>query len=220
MNCTPIQNEKILKAVQSLKQTEGAKRKFTQSVDLAVNIENVDLKKPENRIREVVNLPHQPKGKSIKICVIADGEMGVKAKQAGADMVLGKAEIERLTGDKKAAKKLASGYDFFLARADLMPAVGKALGQTLAPKGKMADPVPPNADIVAMITRYKKSVRVRIRDQPLIHLRIGTEGMEDKELADNIVAVLSTIEQKFKTSKALRSVYLKKTMGAPIKIEL
>ncbi len=216
----PISNENILKAVQSLKQAEGAKRKFTQSVDLSVNIENVDLKKPENRIREVVNLPHPPKGKDIKICVMADGDMGVKAKQAGADKVLGRAEVEALTGDKKAAKKLASSYDFFLARADFMSAVGKALGQTLAPKGKMADPVPPNADIVAIINRYRKSVRVRIRDQPLIHLRVGTEEMEDKELADNISAVLSTIEAKFKTSKALRSVYVKKTMGAPIKVEL
>ncbi len=216
----PIQNDKILKAVQSLKQAEGSPRKFTQSVDLSVNIQNVDLKKPENRIREVVNLPYAPKGKSIKICVIADGDMGVKAKQAGADLVLGRADVEKLTGDKKAAKKLASSYDFFLARVDLMPVFGKALGQTLAPKGKMADPVPPTADIATIINRYKKSVRVRIRDQPLIHCRIGTEAMEDKELTDNIAAVLSTIEGKFKTSKALRSVYVKKTMGAPIKVEL
>ncbi len=216
----PIQNDKILKAVQTIKQAEGAQRKFTQSVDLAVNIENVDLKKPENRIREVVNLPFPPKGKSIKVCVIADGDMGVKAKNAGADMVLARADIERMTGDKKAAKKLASSYDFFLARADLMPVFGKALGQTLAPKGKMADPVPPAADIATIIARYKKSVRVRIRDQPLIHCRVGTEGMEDKELTDNVAAVLSTLETKFKTSKALKSVYLKKTMGPPVRIEL
>lgn len=216
----PFQTDKIMKAVQSLRQAEPSKRKFNQSVDVAVNIENVDLKKPENRIREVVNLPFAPKGKSIKVCVVAEGDMAVKAKQAGAELVMGRADVERLTGDKKAAKKLASEYDFFIARADLMPVFGKALGQTLAPKGKMADPVPPTADIATILARYRKSVRVRIRDQPLIHCRVGTESMEDKELAENVAAVLNTIESKFKTSKALKSVYLKKTMSPPIKLEL
>ncbi|NIQ04671.1 MAG: 50S ribosomal protein L1, partial [Candidatus Korarchaeota archaeon] len=62
--------------------------------------------------------------------------------------------------------------DFFLAEAPSMPLVGKVLGSTLGPRGKMPVPVPPSADIGDLIKRYRRMVSMRIRNQPILQCRV------------------------------------------------
>jgi large subunit ribosomal protein L1 len=215
----PLNMKNILAAVKEVK-SKSTKRNFSQSIELAINLQNIDMKKPEGRIQESIELPHSI-GKNRNICVIASGEMALKAKRAGASMVLGRGEIETLVGDKKKQKDLVKNCDLFIAEAPLMPLVGRSLGSTLGPRGKMPTPVPPNADIKEQIERHQKIVLVRMRGQPILQCRVGSEEMEDKEIAENVQAVVRRIEGKLKRGiKNFRSAYLKASMGSPVKVAL
>jgi len=146
--------------------------------------------------------------------------LATRAKAGEADLVLARDDLDRLGKDKKATRKLVSEYDFFIAEAPLMPLVGKTIGPVLGPRGKMPTPVPPNAPIDQIIKSHRKLVRVRVRDQPVVQCRIGTEKMPDDKIAENAQAVFSRIEAKLERgSKSIGQVLVKTTMGEPVKIQ-
>jgi len=215
----PLAKDEVARSLGELRQSL-VKRKFTQSIDLVVKLREVDLKKPENRINESIPLPNPPET-PLKICVIASGDLGTRAKSAGADMLVSRSDIENLGKDKKAARKLAQDYDFFIAEAPLMPLVGRALGSFLGPRGKMPTPVPPTAPIEQIVSGHRKMVRVRMREQPVLQCRVGTENMSDDKLVENIQAVFSRIEQKLERGvKNVGEILVKSTMSKPVKINI
>ncbi|MBS7250669.1 MAG: 50S ribosomal protein L1 [Candidatus Freyarchaeota archaeon] len=213
----PLDRKKIIEAIKKAKE-KSKKRNFVQSIELAVNLKDIDLKKPENRLNTELTLPNET-GKNPRICVIAAGDLAVRAKEAGV-YVIDKDELNDVARTKKNVKNLAQQYDFFVARADLMPQVGKTLGPVLGPRGKMPKPIPPNADIGTVLDQYKRSVRLRIKDNPVVHLKVGSENMEEDKIADNVQSVINFLEGKFeKGPRNIKSVYLKTTMGPAVKIE-
>jgi large subunit ribosomal protein L1 len=214
----PLDKKTILDAVKEAKAKSGQK-KFNQTVDLILDIQEIDMKSPEGKIQEVVELPHAT-GKPNKVCVIASGEFAFKARNANADNVIERADLEGLAGKKKELRKLASDYDVFISEAPLMPLVGRILGPVLGPRGKMPLPVPPNADIAGLITKHRKTIVVRMRNQPIIQCSVGTENMSEEELSDNIQAVLRVLEGKLKRGlKNIKYAYIKTSMGTPVKIK-
>jgi len=213
----PLAKDEVAKALSQLRQDLG-KKKFAQSIDLVVKLREVDLKKPENRINETIALPNATE-RTQKICVIATGDLATKAKAAGADMLIGRQEIEALGKDKKSARKLAQDYDFFIAEAPLMPLVGRSLGTFLGPRGKMPTPVPPNATIDQVIAAHRRMVRIRMREQPVLQCRVGAETMPDEKLVENIQAVVSRVEQKLERGfKNIAEILIKATMSKPVRI--
>jgi len=195
------------------------KRNFTQSMELIINLKDVDLKKPENRINEKVILPH-PIGKPLKICVFGDGEFAAKAKEAGAQTIIGKEMLDKIASSKKDIRKLAEAHDIFIARADYMPIIGRYLGSILGPRNKMPEPLPPSADIASIIDKAKNTVWIRTRNQPVVQCIIGREDMPTEELVENALTVISRIIEKFKGSRNIESIYIKTTMGKPVKVAL
>jgi len=214
----PLDQKAIINAIKEAKE-KSTKRKFTQSVELILNLKDIDMKSSEGRIQERIELPHSISEKPNTICVIATGELALKAKKAKADLVIGKDELGGLAGKKKDMRKIANEYNFFIAEAPLMPLVGKIMGPVLGPRGKMPVPVPPTADISGLIKKYRKMVFVRMRNQPVIRCRVGTESMKEEELAENVQTVVRVIEGKLKRGiKNIKTVYLKTSMGTPVKI--
>jgi large subunit ribosomal protein L1 len=214
----PLDQKTILAAVKEAKE-KSEKRKFNQSVELILKLRDVDMKSPEGKIQEVLELPH-PLEKPNKICVIASGELAMKAKNANADRVIERSELETLGGKKQEMRKIANGFDVFIAETPLMPLVGKVLGPVLGPRGKMPLPVPPSADISALVTKYRKTIVVRLHNQPIIQSRVATENMKDEEIAENIQAILKVLEGKLKKgAKNIRFAYIKTAMGTPVKIK-
>ncbi len=210
--------ENIVAAVKEA--IEKAKpRKFIESVDLAINLKDVDLSIPKNRINEEVILPHG-RGKEVKIAVFASGETALKAKEC-ADLVIPPEEIDKLAEDKRRARKLANEYDFFLAEAPLMAKIGKSLGIILGPRGKMPKPVPPGGDPCPMVRNLKKTVRMRSRDKRTFHVPVGTREMDPEKIADNIEEVIKRLETKLERGlQNIESIYVKTTMGPAVKIKL
>ncbi len=213
----PLSNETITKALEELK-GKTTKRKFNQAIEMQVKLKDIDLKKPETRIQEMVELP-DPADKNVKVAVIAGGDLATRAKEAGADVVIGKDVLDKIGKDKKEARKIANGSDYFVAEAPLMPLVGRSLGQILGPRGKMPLPVPPTAPIGDVIQRQRRNVRIRMKDQPVLQCKIGTEDMPNDAIVRNIQAVLARIEAKAeKGPKNISWVRLKASMGPPVKI--
>jgi len=214
----PLDKKTIVDAVKQAKEKSGGK-KFNQTVDLILNIQEVDMKAPEGKIQEVVELPHAT-GKPNKVCVVASGELAMKARHANADKVIERGDLDALAGKKKDLRKLASEYDVFVSEAPLMSLVGRTLGPVLGPRGKMPIPVPPTADVVALLQKHRNTVVVRMRNQPLIQVSIGSESMSEDDLSDNIQAVLRVLDGKLKRGlKNVKNVYIKTSMGVPVKIK-
>ena len=200
------------------KALEGAKkRNFVETVELAINLKDVDLSIPKNRIQEDIILPNG-RGRAIKVCVIGGGELALKAKSV-ADLVITPDEIGTIADDKKQAKKIANNTDFFIAEAPMMAVVGKRLGTVLGPRGKMPKPIPPGADPSGMIDNLRKSVTVRTKDRKTFHVPVGTVNMSAEEIADNIDLVLKRVALKLEKGMAnVASAYVKTSMGPSEKI--
>jgi large subunit ribosomal protein L1 len=214
-----LDSKALLESVKEAK-SKTEKKKFTQSVELVINLRDIDMKKPESKIQELVELPH-PVAKQSKVCVIASGDLALRARRAGADLVIERAELDALAGDKKRQKTLVNEYEHFISEAPLMPTVGRVLGAVLGPKGRMPTPVPPNVDIASAIERQRKIVQVRLRSQPILQCRIGTEDMSDEQIAENIEAVIRRLEGKLKRGlKNIRSIIIKTAMGPPIRLKI
>ncbi len=190
-------------------------RKFKQSIELIMVFKDIDVKKGFS-INETIQLPKT--NSPAAICVMASGDMGLKAKNAKADRVIDNDELTRIGANKRESRKLINSFDFFLADTKLMPVVGKVLGQLLGPRGKMPTPVPFNAPIDSFLERFRSSVRVRVKNSLSMACKIGDESMEDAELASNAHAVLSGIEKKLPNGdKNIRKVLIKTTMGKLVK---
>lgn len=211
-------SQEIIEAVKkALDEEHNHKRKFKQSVDLVINLKDVDMSKPANRIDEEVQLP-KGRGRKAKVGVFATGEMAMKAKEI-ADIVIQPEDLEKITKDAKEAKKIAEEHDFFLAESPLMPTIGKSLGRVLAPRGKMPKPLPPDADVVPQIEKLWNTIRIRSRDKLTFHCPVGNEEMGVEDIADNVEAVLKAIEGKLERGRMnIRSAYVKTTMGSPVRV--
>jgi len=193
------------------------KRNFVQTVDLSINLKDVDMSIPKNRIQEDIILPHG-RGKPIKVCVFGSGEMLLKAKDV-ADRVVSVEELGTIADDKKQAKKMANEFEYFIAEAPLMPTIGKRLGIVLGPRGKMPKPIPPGADPKPMIDNLRKSVSVRSRDRLTFHTAVGTTDMTPEDIADNIELIVKRLGMKLeKGTMNIRSAFVKTTMGPSEKV--
>ena len=192
-------------------------RGFEQSVDLTVNLKDLDMRQPGNRVNLRVQVPHGVGGQ--KILVFAQGDMALRARRAGADRIVEPTELNAMGSDKKEAKRQLNGYDLFVAEAPLMPTVGRVAGPILGPKGKMPIPVPPQAPIDAILERERRTVMLRSQNRPFVKCKIGKESMPDEELADNIEYVFSNLTGALSRGvNNVKSVFLKLTMGPAIKV--
>ena len=186
-------------------------RKFKQSLELIMVFKDIDVKKGFS-LNETVQLPKT--NSPAAVCVMASGDMGLKAKSAKADRVIDNDELNRLAANKRESRKMINSFDFFLADTKLMPVVGKVLGQILGPRGKMPLPVPFNAPIESFLERFRSSVRVKVKNSLSMSCKIGDETMEDSDLALNANAVVSAVEKKLPNGdKNIKRIMVKTTMG-------
>ena len=209
---------KTVEAVQkALEESKKLDRKFKQSVDVVINLKNIDMNDAKNRVEDEVMLPHG-RGREAKIALFASGDLALKSK-SHVDLVIRPEEIEELAKDKKKFKKMADEYDFFIAEAPLMPTIEKTLGIILGPRGKMPKPVPPTIDITNIAKNLRKTVKVRSKTTKTIHATVGREEMNKEQIAENIDAILKRLEGKLERGKLnIGSVYVKTSMGPPMRI--
>ena len=192
-------------------------RNFRETVDIAINLRDIDLDDPSNRVDESIVLP-EGTGQETSIAVFAEGETAVRAEEA-ADTVLDSDDLADLGDDDSEAKDLADEIDFFLAEEALMQNIGRSLGTVLGPRGKMPDPVGPDDDVVEMVERLKNSVQLRSGDRRTFHTRVGAEDMSAEEVADNIDVIIRRLEADLEKGPLnIGDIYVKTTMGPAVEV--
>ena len=210
--------EKITQAIKGALEN-APERKFVESVDITFTIKDVDLKNPNNRIKEEIRLP-SGRGKELKIAMFAAGEAATKAKGAGIH-VFTPQEIEEFGGQKGKAKKMANSFDFFLSEVPHMGLIGRYLGIVLGPRGKMPRPVPPTLDPAAIAAGLKSTVVVKSGDRMTFHAAIGTAKQSQEELVANAMAIYNRVISKLERGIGnIRSLYIKTSMGPAQRIEV
>ncbi|MCL4348351.1 MAG: 50S ribosomal protein L1 [Candidatus Thermoplasmatota archaeon] len=197
----------------------GKERKFLESLELAINLKDLDLSNPKNRINDEVVLP-KGRGREYKVAIFASEEMRQKVK-ATIDISYGPEDLSKFADNKKDFKKIVNQVEYFIAESNLMATIGKSLGQVLGPRGKIPRPVPPGQDPSSMIGVLKRTVRVRTRDKKTFHVPVGTRAMPEEDVGANIREVFKRIIGKLeKGSSNIDSIYIKTTMGKAVKLDL
>jgi large subunit ribosomal protein L1 len=196
-------------------QENKGKRKFTQSVEVAINFMGIDMGKQDNRLNLEIKLPHV-KGKQHKVIVFADDKgIASKATDAGAKIIPA-SDIASITTDKIRMNELLNSE--LLAQPSLMPQIARALGQFLGPRNKMPRPLM-GADIKNAVDETQRAIYIRSKGKflPTAHCMVATENMEVSAIAANIDEVINAVIKRI-GKQHIRSVYVKLTMSAPIKI--
>lgn len=203
----------INEAVTLLK--ELATAKFTESVDVAVNL-GVDPRRSDQNVRGATVLPHGT-GRTVRVAVFTQGANAEAAKEAGADIV----GMDDLAAAVKGGEM---DFDVVIASPDAMRVVGQ-LGTILGPRGLMPNPkvgtVTPD---VATAVKNAKSGQVRYRNDKngIIHTTIGNVSFDNDKIKENLEALLIALN-KAKPSGAkgtfLKKVSLSTTMGAGVEID-
>jgi len=197
--------------------SKATERKFSETVELSVNLKDLDLTVPKNRLEDEIPLP-KGRGKTVKVAVFGSPELCQKMRGV-ADLVVPANELDEFAKDKKSVKKVVGEIDFFLAEAPLMPTIGKRLGVVLGPRGKMPRPVPPGSDPTNLVNALKRSIRIRSKGNRTFHAPVGTRAMKPEEIAQNVDAVLTRIMGKLERGRTnIESVYVKTTMGPAVRL--
>jgi len=208
-----VTKEDFLKAVEEIRKQE-VKVKFTQTVDLIVNLKDFDLKK--SSLNLILPVPHKFEDKKIA---------GFLEKKSTLLDTITKAEFDEFK-DKKKMKKLVRSYDLFIASAKLMPSIATSFGRALGPAGKMPSPqlgvITQENDnsIKEIMTKSNSMIKVKAKE-PSVKLAIGKENNKDMDIAENAFFVYNEILKNLPRGKDnLKSVLIKFTMTKPAKIKL
>ena len=202
-------------------------RKFDESIDLIINIKDVNLNDPKNRIDKEIILSNEiVTNDKPNICVIASDEILLEAKKLGVDTIDSDGLVKLNSEEKKSKKKFAKKYDYFVVEDKMMRDVARYLARFLGPVGKMPKPFPTGYGIISSPDdlkvaheRYKKTIRVQMKKQPIIFVKIGKKSMDQEKLYENMKTVINFIADKMPHKfNNFKSMYLKTTMGKPVKV--
>lgn len=192
----------------------GSFVKFDESVDVAVNL-GVDPRKADQNIRGSVVLP-KGTGKKFRVLVFAKGEKEAEAKEAGAEFVGGEDLVAKILGGWLE-------FDRVVSTPDMMGQVGK-LGKVLGPRGMMPNPKTGTVtfDVKKAIEEIQAGkVDFRVDKGGIVHAPLGKVGFSVEDLAENYLALMSTlVKMKPASSKGhyVRAVSVSATMGVGVKV--
>ncbi|WP_231183800.1 50S ribosomal protein L1 [Haladaptatus sp. DYF46] len=196
---------------------DSPQRNFRETVDLAINLRDLDLNDPSNRVDESIVLPSGT-GQDTKIVVFAEGETALRAEDV-ADDVLSGDDLEDLGDDNDAAKDLAGDTDFFIAEASMMQDIGRYLGTVLGPRGKMPTPLQPDDDVVETVNRMKNTVQLRSGDRRTFHTLVGAEDMSAEDISENIDVIVRRLHSNLEKGPLnVDTIYVKTTMGPSVEV--
>jgi len=197
---------------------ETSTTKFDSTVEVHLRL-GVDVRHAEQQVRDVVVLPHGI-GKTVRVCVFAQGEGASAARKAGADFVI---------DDDEGIKKIQGGwtdFDISISTPEMMGKVG-SLGRILGPRGLMPNPkagtVVQEGDLGRAIEESKAGrVEFRTDKTANIHCPIGKVSFEENKLLGNLSALMDAIK-KAKPAAAkgnyIRRITLSTTMGPGVRMD-
>ncbi|MCL4373471.1 MAG: 50S ribosomal protein L1 [Candidatus Marsarchaeota archaeon] len=206
-------DEETQKKISSFIEENKGKRKFNQSVELAINFFDVDFSKQNNRINMDVKLPYG-RGKESSIIVFADDRGIVDRLSEFNIKVIPSSQLQTISTEKEKMRELLSSNLF--AQPSLMPQIAKVLGTFLGPRNRM--PRPLMGDIKKTMSDSLSSISIRSKGKylPTVHCVVGSEKMDIQKIISNIDEVISQLSKKV-GRQHIKSAYVKLTMSKPLK---
>ena len=211
---TNVDRNKEYEVSEAIQVLKGLKtRKFDETVDLVMRL-NIDAKKTDMNVRGSFVLPNGT-GKTKRVLVVTKTKAN-EAKDAeyvGAEDMLEKIEKENWFD-----------FDTIVATPEMMPALGK-LGKVLGPKGLMPNPKlgTVTTNVAEAISNIKKGmVEYKNDSYGNLHVSIGKLSFKEKELEENLRAIVAEIIKNKPTGVKgafVKSASISSTMGPGIKLD-
>ncbi len=202
----------IEEAIKAIK--ENANAKFDETVEVHVKL-GIDLKKPDQKVRASVNLPHGT-GKTKTVAVFTSMKQD-EAKEGGADLVGADDLIEEI---KKTGKV---NQEVIIATPEMMPKLAK-IAKILGPKGLM--PSPKSGTVTENVKDIIKAIKAgqvefRSDDSGSTHAPLGKVSFDENKLVENFSAFIEALRKAKPESQKgvfIKSISLCSTMGIGIKV--
>ena len=210
-----IASNKINQAIADALSSNG-ERKFVETVEVAINLKDVDLQNPQKRINAEVALPHG-RGRPSRVAVFAQGEAANAAREAGADHV----------GAEDLASDVEGGmldFEIAISTPEMMATVGK-LGRMLGPRGLMPNPKSGTVteDVAKAVEDFKGGkVEFRTDRHGNVHLPIGKASFSLDDLVSNLHVVVEELERLKPAStkgRYIKTISVSSTMGPGVRID-
>jgi large subunit ribosomal protein L1 len=204
--------QKITEAREASKQ-----RNFVQTFDLIINLQNLDLRKPEHKVDLGISLECQAKDKKYKVAAIVDH--AISGAEKVFDKVIYNDELAALKGNMQEIRKITHGYDKFVVQVNVMPQFAQVLGRYLGPMNKMPSPklgmvINPKTDLEELYAKLQKVALLQTKKNLVLQVAIGSEKEKDEVIAKNIVHIREALIHALPGHENnLKDIRLKLTMG-------
>ncbi|MDA3855209.1 MAG: hypothetical protein PF569_03040 [Candidatus Woesearchaeota archaeon] len=205
-------SQKIIEAREASK-----KRNFTQTFDLIINLQNLDLRKPDHKVDIGVNLDCQAKDKKYTIVAVIDH--AISGAEEIFDKVIYNDELAAMKGNMQEIRKITQGYDKFVVQMNVMPQFAQILGRYLGPMNKMPSPklgmvISPKTPLAELYAKLQTVVLLQTKKNLVLQVAIGSEKESDEVIAKNIVHLREALIHVLPGHQNnLKDIRLKLTMG-------
>jgi len=192
---------------------KAKKRGFLETVELQVGLKNYDPSR-DKRFSGSVKLPNPCKPR-VKVCILGDQIHCDEAKKNGIDFKDIEA-LKSLNKNKKLIKKLADGYDAFLASESVIKLIPRIVGPGLNKAGKFPSLLAHTENMVEKINTLKCTVKFQLKKVLCLGVAIGNVALTEDQLAVNIQNTINFLVSLLKKNwQNIKSLTIKSTMGKP-----
>lgn len=192
------------------------KRNFNETIELQIGLKNYDPNR-DKRFAGTIRLPHTPRP-NLRICILGDEVHCDQAKALGVDFRSAE-DLKKLNKGKKEVKKLAAGYDIFLASEAIIKQIPRLLGPGLNKAGKFPTPIAHSDDMKAKIEEAKATIKFQLKKVLCLGVAIGHVSMtEDEVVANTMLSINFLVSLLKKNWQNVKSLFIKSTMGTPVRI--
>ncbi|KAG0584731.1 hypothetical protein M758_3G232000 [Ceratodon purpureus] len=212
-----LQSDVLREAISQITTASKEKnRKFTETVELQIGLKNYDPQK-DKRFSGSVKLPHIPRPK-MKVCMLGDAQHVEEANKIGMEC-MDVESLKKMNKNKKLVKKMAKKYHAFLASESVIKQIPRLLGPGLNKAGKFPALVSHQESLEAKMMETKAMVKFQLKKVLCMGVAIGNCEMEEKQIFQNTQMSVNFLVSLLKKNwQNVRVLYLKTTMGAPVRI--
>ncbi|KAL5221136.1 hypothetical protein ABZP36_025849 [Zizania latifolia] len=213
-----LQTEALKEAIsQVVGDAKEKNRKFTETVELQIDLKNYDLQK-DKHFSGSVKLPHIPRPK-MKVCMLGDAQHVEEAEKIGLDYMDVEA-LKKMNKNKKLVKKLAKKYHAFLASEAIIKSrshVSLVLVSTRQ-ASKFPTLVSHQESLESKVNETKATVKFQLKKVLCMGVAVVLL-MEEKQIQQNIQMSVNFLVSLLKKNwQNVRCLYIKSTMGKPYRV--